>query len=583
MSGRIPQQFIDDLSDRLDIVDIIGSRVRLKKSGANYTACCPFHQEKTPSMYIYTDPGNQHYHCFGCGAHGGVVQFVQAFDGLTFPETIEQLARLAGLEVPRATQEFKPDPNKPIIDALEWARELYREQLRSHPQRQLALDYLARRGLNEDIIERYQIGFAPAGAALLSQTASPLQLKALLEARIVLEKDGRHFDLFHNRIIFPIRDRRGKTIAFGGRTLGNDRAKYINSPESPVFHKSSHLYGLFETLKVDRQIKQLVVVEGYMDVVSLAQFGIHYGVATLGTATNQENISHLLKQTQDVVFCFDGDRAGFEAARKALNNCLPLLADGMNIRFLMLPQGEDPDSLIRREGTEAFRQRLEQARPLSMFFFDLHSEGLNLDLPEHKAILKTRAEPQLGQISAPTLRSAMRDQLRALTDTFFARKQQFQKRRQQQEKFREARADVVLNLGLFICLALFYRPQQWPKFAPLLDMELEASDFRKAQAFVRYLKTHQIQDQLSLLQRLATDAQARTQFGDYFDGIELLPDADRAETEALASLANFEKMWRGERQAALVEKIKSFGSLTDEEMAELRRLTTAAATTARDN
>lgn len=576
MSGLIPQQFIDDLSYRLDIVDVIGSRITLKKSGANYTACCPFHQEKTPSLYIYTDPGNQHYHCFGCGAHGGVIHFVQEFDSLSFPETIELLARQLGLEVPRSTQEFKPDPNKPIIDALEWARELYCEQLRSHPQRQLALDYLARRGLDEDIIERYQIGFAPAGASLLTQNASPQQLKALLEARIVLEREGRQFDLFHNRIMFPIRDRRGKTIAFGGRTLGNDRSKYINSPESPVFHKSSHLYGLFETLKIDRQLSQLVVVEGYMDVVSLAQFGIHYGVATLGTATNQESISNLLRQSQDIVFCFDGDRAGFEAARKALNNCLPQLADGMNIRFLMMPEGEDPDTLVRREGTEAFRQRLEKARPLSLFFFDLHSEGLNLELSEHKAILKTRAEPQLTQISAPTLRNAMRDQLRALTDAFFARKQQFQKRRQHQDRPREARADVVLNLGLFICLSLYYRPQNWPQFAPLLEMELEASDFRKAQNFVRYLKEHQIQNQLSLLKRLATDPQARAQFGSYFDGIELLPDAEKAEAEALASLKSFEKLWRGERQTALVEKIKSFGSLTDEEMAELRRLTTAS-------
>jgi len=582
MSGLIPQQFIDDLSYRLDIVDVIGSRIRLKKSGSNYTACCPFHQEKTPSLYIYTDPGNQHYHCFGCGAHGGVIHFVQEFDGLTFPETIEQLARQLGLEVPRSTQEFKPDPNKPIIEALEWARELYCEQLRSHPQRQLALDYLARRGLDEEIIERYQIGFAPAGAALLTQNASPQQLKALLEARIILEREGRQFDLFHNRIMFPIRDRRGRTIAFGGRTLGNDRAKYINSPESPVFHKSSHLYGLFETLKIDRQLQRLVVVEGYMDVVSLAQFGIHYGVATLGTATNQDNISNLLKQSQDIVFCFDGDRAGFEAARKALNNCLPLLADGMNIRFLMMPEGEDPDTLIRREGTEAFRQRLEQARPLSLFFFDLHSEGLNLELSEHKAILKTRAEPQLSQISAPTLRSAMRDQLRALTDAFFARKQKFQ-RRQNQNRPQEPRADVVLNLGLFICLSLFYRPQNWPLFSPLLEMELEASDFRKAQAFVRYLKEHQIQDQLSLLHKLATDSRARTQFGSFFDGIELLPDADKAEAEAEASLQHFEKMWRGERQAALVEKIKSFGSLTEEEMAELRRLTTANPAETREN
>src|SRR5690606_27644663 len=236
-------------------------------------------------------------------------------------------------------------------------------QLRNHPQRQLALDYLSRRGLNEEIIERYQIGFAPANASLLSQSASPQQRKALLEAKIVLERDGRTFDLFNNRIIFPIRDRRGKTIAFGGRTLGNDRSKYINSPESPVFHKSSHLYGLFETMKVERQPKRLLVVEGYMDVVSLAQFGIHYSVATLGTATNQENIGYLLRQTQEVVFCFDGDRAGFEAARKAMNNCLPLLADGMELRFLMLPQGEDPDTLIRKEGFDQFNKRLDQARP----------------------------------------------------------------------------------------------------------------------------------------------------------------------------------------------------------------------------
>ncbi len=575
MSGLIPQQFIDDLSSRLDIVDLLGARIRLKKSGANYTACCPFHDEKTPSMYIYTDPGNQHYHCFGCGAHGGVIQFVQEFDGLNFPETIELLARQAGLEVPRRSQDFKPDPNRPILDALEWAKDLYREQLRSHPQRQLALDYLSRRGLNEEIIERYQIGFAPANASLLSQSASPQQRKALLEAKIVLERDGRTFDLFNNRIMFPIRDRRGKTIAFGGRTLGNDRSKYINSPESPVFHKSSHLYGLFETMKVERQPKRLLVVEGYMDVVSLAQFGIHYSVATLGTATNQENISYLLRQTQEVIFCFDGDRAGFEAARKAMNNCLPLLADGMELRFLMLPQGEDPDTLVRKEGFDQFNKRLDQARPLSLFFFDIHGEGLNLDLPEHKGILKTRAEPQLAQITAPILRNSMRDQLRALTDVFFARKQQFQQRNQAKAQiFRETRLDVVHRPGIFICLALYYAPETWPEFKTLLDISPDTPDMRQAQDFLRYLRDQQIDSQVALLSKLSLDEGNRSRFSSLFNGMEIMPDADTAKHQGLAALRQAEKHWRDQRQQVLAEKLGREGRLSDEELAELRQLST---------
>src|SRR5690554_2828626 len=405
MSGLIPQRFVEDLLDRVDLAELIGSRITLKKAGANYKACCPFHDEKTPSFNVRPDKG--FYHCFGCGAHGDAISFVREFEGLGFTDAVEELARRAGLEVPydqAAKQEIQQA--RTLTDALDFASRFYHSALHG-PQGSFARDYLKQRGLDSSIIQQYQIGFAPGtGTALYD--AAPKDLKGpLIETRTVSDQYGRPRDLFRNRVMFPIRNSRGKTIAFGGRTLGDDKAKYINSPESDVFHKSREIYGLYEAKQALKQLDKLLVVEGYMDVIALAQHGIHYAVATLGTATNQDSLTALLRQVRHIVFCFDGDQAGFRAADRAMDNALELMADGLHLQFLMLPEGEDPDTLIRKEGAEAFQKRIEAATPLSRYLFDRQSEGLDLQLPEHRGELRARAEPLLNKMPRSTLRDAM--------------------------------------------------------------------------------------------------------------------------------------------------------------------------------
>ncbi|AQZ32132.1 DNA primase [Pseudomonas sp. LPH1] len=422
MAGLIPQSFIDDLLNRTDIVDVVSSRIQLKKTGKNYSACCPFHKEKTPSFTV--SPDKQFYYCFGCGAGGNALGFVMDHDQLEFPQAIEELAKRAGMDVPREESGRGHKPRQPVdsplYPLLNAAAEHYRQALRSHPQRKYAVDYLKGRGLTGEIARDFGIGFAPPGwDNLLKQLgADALQQKVMIDAGLLIEnaENGRRYDRFRDRIMFPIRDSRGRVIAFGGRVLGDDKPKYLNSPETPVFHKGQELYGLYEARKHNRDLDEIMVVEGYMDVIALAQQGLRNAVATLGTATSEEHLKRLFRIVPSVLFCFDGDAAGRNAAWRALESTLSSLQDGRRARFLFLPEGEDPDTLVRAEGTDAFRARINQhAQPLADYFFQQLCEEADPRSLEGKAHLVTLAAPLIDKIPGNNLRALMRQRLSEIT------------------------------------------------------------------------------------------------------------------------------------------------------------------------
>jgi len=421
MSGRIPHAFIDDLLTRTDIVDVIDARVALKKAGREYKACCPFHNEKTPSFTV--SQVKQFYHCFGCGAHGNAISFLMDYDHMDFVEAVEELAHMAGLEVPReaGTETVAQSPTQPLYDLLGEASRYYRKQLRDHPQAARAIDYLKRRGLTGDVAARFEIGFAPPGWDNLARAlgADAAARKILLETGLLIERpDGSGiYDRFRDRIQFPIRDRRGRTVGFGGRVLGDDTPKYLNSPESPVFHKGRELYGLYEARKAVRHLERILVVEGYMDVVALAQFGIDYAVATLGTSTTPDHLERLFRTVPEVVFCFDGDRAGRAAAWRALENALPVLTDGREARFLFLPEGEDPDTLVRKIGKEAFEQLIAQSEHLSDFLFRQISEQVDTASIDGRARLVEFARPLLAKLPDGIFRQLMVERLAEIART----------------------------------------------------------------------------------------------------------------------------------------------------------------------
>ena len=414
MSGRIPQSFIDALLARIDLVELIDARVPLKKAGKDYQACCPFHSEKTPSFTV--SPVKQFYHCFGCGAHGNAISFLMEFDRLSFPDAVEELARLAGMEVPRSGQTEAPDEAiQSLYRVHELAAEAYRKALREAPQ---AIEYLRARGLSGEIARDFGIGYAPPGWSFLAEgLGRDARLrKALLAAGLLVEKEGgRVYDRFRDRILFPIRDRRGRVVAFGGRVLGEGTPKYLNSPESPIFHKGRILYGLYEARQAHRRLERVLVVEGYMDVVALAQHGIRQAVATLGTATTTEQIEQLFRVTDEILFCFDGDAAGRAAAWRAAENALPAMRAPRQARFLFLPEGEDPDSRVRSAGPDAFLEDLQRAEPFSEFFFRQLSENADLATTEGRARLAARARPLLDRLPTGPFRELMEARLAELT------------------------------------------------------------------------------------------------------------------------------------------------------------------------
>ncbi len=455
MVGRIPQQFIDELITRVDIVELINARVPLRKVGRNYTARCPFHDEKTPSFSV--NPDKQFYHCFGCGAHGTALGFLMDYDHLGFIEAVRDLTSSVGMQMPQMLDSKfdvgapAMNPSKDLYELLEQAAVFYKRQLREHAQAPRAIEYLKGRGLSGDISRDFDIGYAPPGwdnllRAFNVQTNAALQAQ-LAEAGLIIEKaekdsggrsqhhpapsmDGQvpqshealerpsggtraslrrgYYDRFRDRIMFPIRDARGRVVGFGGRVLSNeDTPKYLNSPETPVFHKGRELYGLYEARKAVRQLDRLLVVEGYMDTVALAQFGIRYGVATLGTAITRDHLEKIFRVVPEVVFCFDGDRAGREAAWRAVQNALPLMSEGRQARFMFLPDGEDPDTLIRKEGQAGFEARIGDSVPLSTFFYNQLTKQVDTLSIDGRARLVELVRPSLSNMPEGVFRHMM--------------------------------------------------------------------------------------------------------------------------------------------------------------------------------
>ena len=415
--GRIPQHFIDELIARADIVEIIGARVQLKKAGREYKACCPFHDEKTPSFWV--SPDKQFYHCFGCGKHGTVLGFLMDHDHMAFPEAVEELATRLGVEVPHEGGS-DAGPRRAEDSLYDLTKEVARFYAECLTRDARARDYVARRGLTAETLERFQIGYAPNSWNELLRRfgAAESGRKALSDAGLIVERERgqvqvgeRHYDRFRDRIMFPIRDARGRTIAFGGRIIDAGEPKYLNSPETLLFHKGRELYALYETRRARTNLTRLLIVEGYMDAVRLHQAGIDYAVATLGTATTAEHLRRLFRLVPAIVFAFDGDRAGRQAAWRALQQALPEAREGREIRFLFLPDGQDPDSLVGQEGRESFEARLAGALPLSEYLVRELAQHSDLTNADGRARLAEAARPLFLKVPEGVFRELLLERL----------------------------------------------------------------------------------------------------------------------------------------------------------------------------
>lgn len=407
----IPQDFIQQLLARIDIVDVIDRHVKLKKSGQNYSACCPFHNEKTPSFSVA--PAKQFYHCFGCGAHGTAISFLMEYNGMGFRDAVEELAESVGMALPleanREESLEKARVSASLGEIMSAAMQFYRRELKAAPK---AIEYLKGRGLTGEIAARFGLGYAPEDWQGLKAAVEDYSASALKECGLVIDSDeGRRYDRFRDRVMFPIFDQRGNVIGFGGRVIGQGEPKYLNSPETPLFEKGRELYGLFHARRAIRDVNTVIVVEGYMDVVALAQSGVENAVATLGTATTPMHVEKLLRMADNLVFCFDGDKAGRRAAWRALEQSLPVVKDGKDVRFLFLPAEDDPDTYVRRLGKDAFMAALKDATPLSIFLFDELRSQVDMASAEGRSRLLTMVKPFIVQITAPALAFMLRRKL----------------------------------------------------------------------------------------------------------------------------------------------------------------------------
>lgn len=409
--NQIPREFIQQLLARTELVDLIDGRVPLqKKSSNNYFACCPFHSEKSASFSV--SQNKQFYYCFGCGAHGNAIDFLMQYDRLSFPEAIEALAKFAGMEIPReAHATAKPTVSNGVYDLLANVAKYYQSELRKSER---AIEYLKERSLTGEIARDFGIGYAPAGWDHVLQTfgKNSMLKQQLFDVGMLIKKDeGGYYDRFRERIMFPIHDRRGRVIGFGGRVLDKGEPKYLNSPETPVFQKGHELYGLYHALQANRQLDRVLIVEGYMDVIALFQHGITYAVATLGTATTAHNMQRLFRYSKEIIFCFDGDQAGRTAAWRALQTALPIVRDDIQIRFMFLPEGEDPDTLVRKEGKIGFEKLIQNALPLSAFFFQAISAQSDLSNMDGRARFVNLATEHLKQLPEGILQKMMFEEL----------------------------------------------------------------------------------------------------------------------------------------------------------------------------
>lgn len=416
MAGMIPRSFIDDLLTRVDIVEVINARVSLKKKGREYGACCPFHSEKTPSFTV--SPTKQFYHCFGCGVNGTAITFMMEYEHLDFVEAIETLAQSQGLTVPREKGGKSPEEhkkNRDLYTLMDEVSQFYQLHLKTN---NTAQSYLQQRGLSSDVIQRFSLGYVPdSWDAVIKQLSNQYNQQQLMDSGLLIQNEqGRTYDRFRDRVIFPIRDRRGRIIGFGGRVMGDGTPKYLNSPETPIFHKGTELYGFYEARQHTRKLTRILVVEGYMDVIALAQFEISYAVATLGTATTKEHVGQIFRAVSEVIFCFDGDRAGREAAWRALQNSLTVLRDGKDIRFLFLPMGEDPDSQVRKIGKEEFEQSLDNdSMSMTDYLIEHLSKEHNLSSREGKASFLEAAGNLLKTMSESLIKDQLMEDIAKLT------------------------------------------------------------------------------------------------------------------------------------------------------------------------
>ena len=572
MPGRIPDQFIDELLTRVDIVDVIEQRVPLKKAGRDWTARCPFHDERSPSFTV--SPAKQFYHCFGCGAHGSAIKFLMDYDRMEFVDAVEDLASRVGLKVPyeggarRAPQEDSAD----LYTLLDAAAKFYQRELGKSDK---ARAYFDSRGLDRDIIERFGLGFAPAQwDALKTAIGTTPQRLALLEKAGLVKtgERGQKYEYFRDRVMFPIADRRGRTIAFGGRILEKTEEsgpKYLNSPETTLFHKGQQLFALWQVRQTHTKIPRLIVVEGYMDVIALFQHGVTQAVATLGTATTRDHAELLFRNCADVYFCFDGDRAGRQAAWRAVESVLPRMRDGRQAFFLFLPDGEDPDSLVRKESQAGFEQRLKDATPLSEFFFGELGKDVNLTSLDGKARLAERARPLLTQIPDGAFRDLMLGELDRLSnvrlrvETRAADTPRRPAKPQERTLVRTAVALLVQNPVLANAIEpphLFSTLRQ--PGIPLLVELIALCRSRPEISTAAVLEHFAEREELRALQKLAVME---------FPGAE-----DAARNEFLDALAQLDRQTQVQRRDELDAMIKANGiaSLSEEEKDELRRLKT---------
>ncbi len=580
MAGKIPQQFIDDIVARADIVEVVGRRVPLKKAGREYKACCPFHDEKTPSFTV--SPQKGFYHCFGCGAHGTAIGFLMDYDHMGFVEAIEALAAALGVDVPRDESDRPARRYDDLFELMAKVERRWQQALREHEP---AIGYLKARGIDGETARRFGIGYAAdAWSDLLdAYGTSDEAIERLLAAGLIIRKDdGGHYDRFRNRIVFPIRDARGRAIGFGGRVMGDGEPKYLNSPETVLFHKGRELYGLWEARQALRQIDRLVVVEGYMDVVALARHGIDFAVATLGTATTAEHLNRLFRLTDDLVFCFDGDRAGREAGWRALETALPHIRDGRQIRFVFLADGEDPDSYVNEQGADAFVALLDAGVPLSEFLIAELGSRVDAGTVDGKARLAELARPLLAKLPAGVYRDLLLRSLaeqvglsaerleRSLGDPSAARTGERGGRPVARRRLRQSGRPSVVRRAITLLL-------NQPSAALSLDAESLAGVRRPGAELLRELiETVQNEPDITtagLLERWRSDEQGR-HLGKL--AAAELPDADDfdAEAELRACLDQLAAAARRERIDFLIEK-QRVGSLTADELSELRTIRSA--------
>ena len=579
MAGRIPPAFIDELLSRVDIVEVIDARVPLKKAGREYEACCPFHGEKTPSFKV--SPSKQFYHCFGCGVHGTAIGFLMEYDHLGFVEAIEELAKQAGVTVPQELgPRASPQQQQAKLsqyDLMSQCDRFYRQQLRQHPQANVAVDYLKGRGLSGEIAARYGLGYAPPGNNLVRAFGAGTNNDLVSLGMLIRKDSGETYDRFRQRVMFPIRDSRGRVIGFGGRVINPDDApKYLNSPETPLFHKGQELYGLYEARQALRHIERLLVVEGYMDVIALAQQGIDYAVATLGTATTAEHVQKLFRLANEVVFCFDGDRAGREAAWRALENALPVLSGTYTVRFMFLPDGEDPDTLVRKIGKTAFEQQISQALSLSAFFLNHLREGISRhDLDAHRTLIE-KAKPLLQSLQDETYRALIIRELASYT------------------KQEEAVVRKLLELGTATVTAqarqealpqretpslvrtaircLLYQPSLANAVSAAQPLsQIEQPGMGLLLDLLETLRSHPNLNTAALLERWRDTAEGK-QLEKLAIWQPSLDDPESLRHEFLGALARLEEQHRDTRTKTLLAQSNQGGGLTSDEKAELQAL-----------